>query len=58
MGHAGGTGRGVRGELRYLPDDGLAIAILTSQNGVNVGPLVAKLVSFALPNPAAPAPTP
>lgn len=57
LGHSGRF-IGVRGELRYLPDDGLAIAILTSQNGVNVGPLVAKLVSFALPNPAAPAPTP
>ena len=53
LGHSGRF-IGVRGELRYLPDDGLAIAILTSQNGVDVRPLVAKLVAFALPKPAAP----
>ncbi|MGZ8528260.1 MAG: serine hydrolase domain-containing protein, partial [Candidatus Limnocylindrales bacterium] len=35
LGHSGRF-IGVRGELRYLPDDGLAIAILTSQNGVDV----------------------
>lgn len=53
LGHSGRL-IGVRGELRYLPDDGLAIAILTSQNGVDVRPLVAKLVAFALPKPALP----
>lgn len=53
LGHSGRF-IGVRGELRYLPDDGLAIAILTSQNGVDVRPLVAKLVAFALPKPVAP----
>jgi D-alanyl-D-alanine carboxypeptidase len=57
LGHSGRF-IGVRGELRYLPDDGLAIAIITSQNGVNVAPLVAKLVTSALPRPAAPAATP
>jgi D-alanyl-D-alanine carboxypeptidase len=50
LGHSGRF-IGVRGELRYLPDDGLAIAILTSQNGVDVRPLVGKLVAFALPRP-------
>ena len=54
LGHSGRF-IGVRGELRYLPDDGLAIAVLTSQNGVDVRPLVAKLVAFALPKPAVPA---
>ena len=54
LGHSGRF-IGVRGELRYLPDDGLAIAILTSQNGVDVRPLVAKLVAFALPKPDPPA---
>lgn len=57
LGHSGRF-IGVRGELRYLPVDGLAIAIVTSQNGVDVGPLVAKLVAFALPKPPAPLPSP
>ena len=51
----GHSGRfiGVRGELRYLPASGLAIAVLTNQNGADLRPLVAKLVSLALPKPAA-----
>jgi len=51
----GHSGRfiGVRGELRYLPAPGLAIAILTNQNGVDLRPLSARLVSLALPSPAA-----
>ena len=49
----GHSGRfiGVRGELRYLPDEGLAIAIVANQNGVDTRPLVAKLISLALPKP-------
>ncbi|MEO8228849.1 MAG: serine hydrolase domain-containing protein [Chloroflexota bacterium] len=54
LGHSGRF-IGVRGELRYLTDAGLAIAIVTSQNGADVRPLVAKLVAFALPKPAVPA---
>ncbi len=57
----GHSGRfiGVRGELRYLPGPGLAIAVLTNQNGVDLRPLTARLVALALPKPAAPAsPTP
>jgi D-alanyl-D-alanine carboxypeptidase len=50
LGHSGRF-IGVRGELRYLPDDGLAIAILANQNGVDTRPLVAKLISLALPTP-------
>ena len=56
LGHSGRF-IGVRGELRYLPDDGLAIAIVANQNGADLRPLVAKLVSLALPTPA-PTPTP
>ena len=53
----GHSGRfiGVRGELRYLPAAGLAIAVLTNQNGVDLRPLTAKLVSLAQPKPPAPA---
>ncbi len=49
----GHSGRfiGVRGELRYLPGPRLAIAVLTNQNGVDLRPLTAKLVSLALPKP-------
>ena len=53
----GHSGRfiGARGELRYLPGSGLAIAVLTNQNGVDLRPLTAKLVSIALPKaPAVP----
>lgn len=62
LGHSGRF-IGVRGELRYLPDDGLAIAIVANQNGVDVRPLVAKLVALALPKPSptstpSPSPTP
>jgi D-alanyl-D-alanine carboxypeptidase len=51
----GHSGRfiGVRGELRYLPVPGLAIAVLTNQNAADLRPLTAKLVSLALPKPAA-----
>ncbi len=51
----GHSGRfiGARGELRYLPKSGLAIAVLTNQNGVDLRPLTAKLVSIALPKPLA-----
>jgi D-alanyl-D-alanine carboxypeptidase len=47
----GHSGRfiGVRGELRYLPGPGLAIAVIANQNGVDVRPLTAKLVALALP---------
>ncbi len=50
LGHSGRF-IGVRGELRYLRDDGLAIAIVANQNGVDTRPLVAKLISLALPTP-------
>jgi D-alanyl-D-alanine carboxypeptidase len=51
----GHSGRfiGVRGELRYLPAPGLAIAVLTNQNAADLRPLTAKLVSLALPKVAA-----
>ena len=48
LGHSGRF-IGVRGELRYLPADGLAIAIVANQNGVDTRPLIAKLISLALP---------
>jgi D-alanyl-D-alanine carboxypeptidase len=50
----GHSGRfiGVRGELRYLPGPGLAIAVLTNQNGADLRPLTARLVALALPKPA------
>jgi D-alanyl-D-alanine carboxypeptidase len=52
LGHSGRF-IGVRGELRYLPASGLAIAIIANQNGVDVRPLTAKLVALALsPTPA------
>ena len=57
----GHSGRfiGVRGELRYPPGPGLAIAVLTNQNGVDLRPLTARLVSLALPkSSASPAPSP
>jgi D-alanyl-D-alanine carboxypeptidase len=60
LGHSGRF-IGVRGELRYLPDDGLAIAIVANQNGVDLRPLVAKLVALALPKPSptsTPSPSP
>jgi D-alanyl-D-alanine carboxypeptidase len=49
----GHSGRfiGVRGELRYLPAVGLAFAILVNQNGVDIRPLTAKLVTIALALP-------
>ncbi len=50
LGHSGRF-IGVRGELRYLPADGLAIAIVANQNGVDTRPLIAKLISLALPTP-------
>ena len=51
----GHSGRfiGVRGELRYLPGPGLAIAVLTNQNAADLRPLTARLVALALPKPAA-----
>jgi D-alanyl-D-alanine carboxypeptidase len=50
LGHSGRF-IGVRGELRYLPNDGVAIAVIANQNGVDTRPLVAKLMSLALPTP-------
>jgi len=47
LGHSGRF-IGVRGELRYLANPGLAIAVLTNQNGADVRPLTAKLVALAL----------
>ncbi len=47
LGHSGRF-IGVRGELRYLANPGLAIAVLTNQNGADLRPLTAKLVALAL----------
>ncbi len=57
LGHSGRF-IGVRGELRYLPASGLAIAIIANQNGVDIRPLTAKLVALALPPAPSASPTP
>jgi D-alanyl-D-alanine carboxypeptidase len=46
----GHSGRllGFRGELRYLPADGVAIAIVTNQNRTDVRPIVTALLAAAL----------
>ena len=57
LGHSGRF-LGTRGELRYLPNDGLAIAVLANQNGVDLRPLTAALLKIALPRTITPSPTP
>ncbi len=57
LGHSGRL-LGTRGELRYLPNDGVAIAVLANQNGVDLRPLTAGLLKIALPPTASPSPTP
>lgn len=53
----GHSGRllGFRGELRYLPADGVAIAIVTNQNRTDVRPIVTALLAAALGPLASPA---
>ena len=57
----GHTGQvlGFRGELRYLPAIGVAIAIETNQNRTGTGSIVAALLNIASPAtpPASPSPT-
>ncbi len=54
-GHSGRFA-GVRGELRYLPEAGMAIAIVVDVNSVDLQPLVDQLMKLALtaivPSPA------
>jgi D-alanyl-D-alanine carboxypeptidase len=54
----GHSGRllGFRGELRYLPADGVAIAIVTNQNRTDVRPIVTALLAAALGPVASPTP--
>lgn len=47
-GHSGRLA-GFRGEVRYLPRDGVAIAILTNQNRTSLSVLVTRLLAIALP---------
>jgi D-alanyl-D-alanine carboxypeptidase len=56
----GHSGRllGFRGELRYLPADGVAIAIVTNQNRTDVRPIVTALLAAALGPAASPTPMP
>lgn len=55
----GHSGRllGFRGELRYLPADGYAIAIVTNQSRTDIRPIVAALLKIAMPAPV-PVPVP
>jgi D-alanyl-D-alanine carboxypeptidase len=57
LGHSGRF-IGIRGELRYLPASGLAIALIANQNGVDIRPLTAKLVALVLPPVPSASPTP
>jgi D-alanyl-D-alanine carboxypeptidase len=50
LGHSGRL-LGFRGALRYVPALGLAIAVLTNQNKVDVTPLIAHLLEVAVPLP-------
>ncbi len=56
----GHTGQllGFRGELRYLPAAGLAIAIVTNQNRIGTDSIVAALLKIALPAVALAPPPP
>jgi CubicO group peptidase (beta-lactamase class C family) len=49
----GHSGRllGFRGAMRYLPDTGVAIAVLTNQSSVDPAPLVGTLLDAAFPAP-------
>jgi D-alanyl-D-alanine carboxypeptidase len=55
-GHAalGHSGRflGFRGVVRYLPDDGVTIAVLTNQGVADPAKIVAALLKVVLPQPA------
>lgn len=48
LGHSGRM-LGFRGELRYLPDEGVAIAILTNQSRADVHRIVIALLEIAAP---------
>ncbi len=50
LGHSGRL-LGFRGELRYLPGQGISIAALTNQSRSDVNPLVARLLAIVLPAP-------
>ncbi len=50
----GHSGRflGARAALRYLPQSGIAIAVLSNQSRSDIAPLVADLIRLVLPAPA------
>jgi D-alanyl-D-alanine carboxypeptidase len=52
----GHSGRflGFRSVMRWLPDEGVAIAVLTNQSRADINPLVARLIRIALPEPGRP----
>jgi D-alanyl-D-alanine carboxypeptidase len=52
----GHSGRflGFRSVMRWLPDEGVAIAVLTNQSRADINPLVARLIHIALPEPGRP----
>jgi D-alanyl-D-alanine carboxypeptidase len=49
----GHSGRfiGIRASMRWLPDDEVAIGVLTNQSRTDVSPLVVRIVSLLLPEP-------
>jgi D-alanyl-D-alanine carboxypeptidase len=49
----GHSGRflGFRSVMRWLPDEGVAIAVLTNQSRSDVNPIAARLLDIALPEP-------
>jgi D-alanyl-D-alanine carboxypeptidase len=49
----GHSGRflGFRGQMRWLPDDEIAIGVLTNQSRSDISPLVARIVKVLLPAP-------
>ena len=58
FGHSGRFA-GFRSAMRWLPDEGLAIAVLTNQSRADPGALAARLLEIALPEPGTvPAPQP
>jgi D-alanyl-D-alanine carboxypeptidase len=56
-GHSGRL-MGFRGELRYIPAEGVAIAIVTNQNRTDVRSIVTALLAAALGPVASPSPVP
>ena len=49
----GHSGRyiGIRAQMRWLPDDEIAIALLTNQSRTDLSPLVARIVKLLVPPP-------